>query len=311
MTDDTDIASARESAGETVIGSISEIHAKIGKNLPFLSIIYPQNKKNLFKVTEEPQVIGRGETASVVLDDDMASRAHCEFWLENEGVFVRDLGSTNGTLIDNALIETAQLTQESRLLIGDHILKLEYKNEHELEYDKKLIQAATTDALTGIANRRTLMDRARELYNQCLSNDRSLALVMLDIDHFKRVNDNWGHPAGDLVIKRVAQLLAAQCSSADICGRYGGEEFMVLLPDRSKTSVVDFCEGLRKQVEDFVFSWGGENIPVTISLGASIGEGRELPGLEQSVSQADDALYQAKEGGRNRLVCERVSPQSA
>ena len=307
MSDDTDTANIKSSASETVVGDLASIQSSIGKNLPFLSIIYPQSSKDTFSIMEKKQIIGRGQHAAVVLDDEMASREHCQFWLSAEGVIIEDMGSTNGTMIDNKLINQSVLSQQSRLLIGEHIFKLEYKNERELEYDKKLIHAARTDALTGISNRRDLMERAESLYKQCSNNDRVLAVIMLDIDHFKKVNDNWGHPAGDVVIKRVAQLLAAHCSSADICGRYGGEEFVALLPDKSKTAVVDFCEGLRKQIEDFSFTWGGEDIPITVSLGASVGEGSDLPGLETSIGNADACLYKAKEGGRNCLVCERIS----
>ncbi len=307
MSDDTDTANTKNTGGETVIGDALSIQEKIGQSLPFLSIIYPPNNQNTYSVANKKQIIGRGNHVSIVLDDEMASREHCCFWLENDGVVIEDLGSTNGTMIDNQLISKAVLNQESRLIVGDHIFKLEYKNERELEYEKKLLHAATTDALTGISNRLNLMERAESIYQQCYNNERSLTVVMLDIDHFKQVNDKWGHPAGDLVIKRVAQLLAAHCSNADICGRYGGEEFLALLPDKSKSAVIDFCEGLRKQIEDFSFTWGGEAIPVTVSLGASIAEGSELPGLNASIEYADASLYKAKESGRNCLCCERVA----
>jgi len=300
MSHDTDTdTNTKNSGGETIIGNVESIRGEIGTNRPFLSIIYPQKNKNSFPVTEQKNIIGRGEHVSIVLADDMASREHCQYWLSDKGVVVEDMGSTNGTLIDNQLIKQTVLTQESRLLIGEHIFKLEYKNDRELEEDKKLLHAATTDALTGISNRRNLMERASSLYAQCSNNDRELAIIMLDIDHFKKVNDKWGHPAGDLVIKRVAQLLAAQCADADICGRYGGEEFLVLLPDRHKEGVLDFCEDLRKQIEKFSFTWRGEDIPVTVSIGASNGKGNELPGLEETVGLADTSLYKAKESGRN------------
>lgn len=306
MDDATDTGHAKLKEGETVARGPAYVHAKIGKNLPFLTIIYPHESKGTYLITDEKQIIGRGKHAAIVLNDDLASREHCQFWLGQQGVIIKDMVSTNGTIIDSQTIDEAVLSQESRLLIGTHIFKLEYKNEHELEYDKKLLQAATLDALTGIANRKTLMERARSLYGQCAHNERTLALVMVDIDHFKRVNDSLGHPAGDQVIKQVAQVLAENCSSKDICGRYGGEEFMMLLPDKHYSDLENLCQSVRKQIKDTHFTWEGGAIRVTISMGASVGEGAKLPGLEASVEHADRLLYEAKERGRNRLCSGRI-----
>ena len=296
---DTDIRSGSE--GGTTVGAAPNRLARMGRSTPFLTIAYPTANQQHFEIGAAPLVIGRGRNVGVVIDDRLASREHCRVSLTAEGIVVEDLESTNGTMIDGVTIQRARLGTESRLQIGDYIFRLEYRNREELAYERALVEAATTDPLTGIANRNALIERAGLLYGQCRREGRALAIAMLDIDHFKRINDMHGHPAGDHVIKLVAQMLADQMRESDIFGRYGGEEFMAVLPDLDGAGAETACERLRTAVESMEIAWSGTPLAVTISVGMCARAGNTLEGLDAGIATADKALYAAKHAGRNRV----------
>lgn len=168
----------------------------------------------------------------------------------------------------------------------------------------EILKHATLDALTGFYNRRQLDERIKQEVSSAKRLKRSLCAVMIDIDYFKSVNDNYGHAAGDLILKNVSKLIKKQLRDYDIAGRYGGEEFLVLLPQAKAEDAQMVAERLRKAVESkdvdvSKICQGAGNIKVTISLGIS----EYNPDCEkQFILQADEALYKAKETGRNKVV---------
>ena len=163
----------------------------------------------------------------------------------------------------------------------------------------RLRALAHTDELTGILSRRALRERAPELMARQQSSGRLVAALMIDIDHFKGVNDRHGHPAGDAVLKRTAQLVAMNLRSDSVVTRYGGEEFAVLLPVAGLDEARVAAERLRKAIESDVVEFGGARIGVTISVGLALVAPDEL--LDAALTRADKALYRAKNGGRNRV----------
>ena len=173
--------------------------------------------------------------------------------------------------------------QETRLLRGE-------LDKHRRE--------AMVDPLTGLLNRRGMLIEAAKLFD---SSDGPPALLVMDIDHFKRINDTYGHPAGDKVIQFVAEVVREAIRETDIAGRYGGEEFVVLLPDVDKVSARLFAERLRQLVEALVVDADGQEIRFTISLGvADLGQASQ--DHQQLIEWADRALYHSKHGGRNRVT---------
>jgi len=285
----------------TLIGDAESINAQIGRSIPYLSIVYPRDFVDRYQLGPNPVIIGRGQQADIILADDMISREHCQVWVGDEGIMVEDLGSTNGTKIDNQPIRRKTMALHSRLQLGQFVLKAEYKDNEEIQYDQQLLKAATTDPLNGIANRQHLMERSEALFGLCRGGARMLTVAMLDIDHFKNVNDTWGRPAGDQVIKGVASILSSQCRIGDICGRYGGEEFLFVLPDISIEDAFSACEKIRVSVESTEFVWDGERMPVTVSVGMFGRAGRDHSTLEMAIERADHALYKSKADGRNRI----------
>lgn len=165
-----------------------------------------------------------------------------------------------------------------------------------------------TDELTGLSNRRMFNYLIEREINRSRRYCRPLSLVMIDIDHFKKINDTWGHPVGDLVLRDLGALMRANFRRLDVPVRYGGEEFAVILPETSLEEAINLAERFRIKVERNVFSSGLERIPVTISLGvASVGNSPVSEDLDAEglLQMADRALYQAKQSGRNRIAAGR------
>ena len=236
------------------------------------------------------------------LDDELVSRKHCKISFDGLHITVEDLGSTNGTYVDGNAITTAILGPDNRLQIGTMVLKVEFKDATEEAIDRELFEAATTDALTKIANRRTFMDRSLGELALARRNNYYVHCIMVDIDHFKRVNDTWGHQCGDVVLKEVAKILKNEKRESDLLARYGGEEFVLLLcgigPEDAKKS----AERLRAAVENHRFAWNDTIIPVTISLGLASKQGEFIGKIDELIAESDKYLYIAKEGGRNQVA---------
>lgn len=175
--------------------------------------------------------------------------------------------------------------------------------EKELsQMNDKLLHISMTDGLTGVDNRRALEQRLHEMFEHSLRLHEPIACVMCDIDHFKKVNDTYGHAAGDEVLKQFAEILKDAAREIDRVGRYGGEEFLLLLPGTVLDSAVTFAERVRQRVEENTFSFEGGTLKRTVSIGVASWPHPRLKGREEMLKAADDALYVAKELGRNRVV---------
>ncbi|HDD35248.1 MAG TPA: GGDEF domain-containing protein [Candidatus Desulfofervidus auxilii] len=164
---------------------------------------------------------------------------------------------------------------------------------------EKIRLSSITDALTGLYNRRYFMERLEIEWERAKRYQRPISLLILDIDHFKRINDTYGHLAGDKVLKTLGKLISKQLRKTEIAGRYGGEEFTILVPETNAEGAIKLAERLRKMVEEYPFAING-TINVTVSIGVSDAEGIET--INDLIQKADAALYQAKETGRNRVV---------
>ena len=174
-------------------------------------------------------------------------------------------------------------------------------NKHQLQSaNQQLKHLSRTDRLTGLNNRGHWEEELRREYSRHCRYGSMASLVIFDIDHFKRINDTYGHPAGDKVIQLVAKVVREVIRESDIAGRYGGEEFVVLLPDVDKIGARLFAERLRQLVEALVVDYEGQEIRFTISLGVA-DLGQRTQDHQQLIDWADRALYQSKHGGRNQV----------
>ena len=176
-------------------------------------------------------------------------------------------------------------------------------NKQQLQtVNQQLQHLSRTDRLTGLNNRGYWEECLQHEYARHRRYQSMAALVIFDIDHFKRVNDTYGHPAGDKVIQMVAEVIREQIRDTDYAGRYGGEEFVVLMPDIDSSGALIFAERLRKRIEALLVTYENQTIPFTISLGVA---DLSLPtdGHKQLIERADQALYASKKGGRNQTTC--------
>ncbi len=159
---------------------------------------------------------------------------------------------------------------------------------------------ARTDALTGLQNRRGFDNASVHAFQFARSKGHSLALVMIDIDHFQKINDIWGHAAGDMVLRRVGEIISGQVRAKDVVSRFGGEEVAVLMPHASLEAATAGAERIRREIETTIFDLGGMSVKITVSAGTAVLE-QDMVQFAELFSAADRALYRAKESGRNRV----------
>ena len=181
---------------------------------------------------------------------------------------------------------------------------------HKERADRESHELATIDSLTGVYNRRTFKELAEPQFSRARRTRSQVSLLLLDIDHFKRVNDTYGHLAGDMVLTQFARLVRTCLRKEDLLARFGGEEFVVLLPDAGETQAATLAERIRDEVANTPLHVAGHDIRITVSIGLVTESGEALPLLEAMVGAADEALYEAKAQGRNRVV-KRVVPRVA
>ncbi len=246
-------------------------------------------------------VVGREEGSDLVLDEPDVSRRHAVVLPRERGHAVRDLGSTNGTWVNDAEVEEVALRGGDQIRLGSAVLKYLAGGDLEALYHSEVRALAQHDGLTGVHNRRHLLDFLERELARCRRHGRPLSLVLLDLDHFKRVNDERGHLAGDEVLRGLARLVAPLARREDCFARYGGEEFALVLPETELEGARLLAERIRRNVEELELRHDGRPLRVTISGGvAELRPGMDGP--DALLAEADERLYRAKAEGRNRIA---------
>ena len=255
----------------------------------------------LHTLAKDITTIGRGRDNDIVLPSDCVSRRHSRLERRDGGLFVVDLASTNGTYINDEAqpVRERPLERGDRLRIGDTIFKYLSGSDIEVQYHEILFRMTVTDGLTNLSNRKQLDATLQEEIPRARRHQRELAVLMLDIDHFKKINDTYGHLAGDSVLRGLASILQKRLRPNDRLGRYGGEEFCAILPETGLASAAKIGEELRALVEAHAFVADDKRISVTVSIGAgALGDEMSMADLYR---RADEMLYQAKRTGRNKV----------
>lgn len=192
----------------------------------------------------------------------------------------------------------------ARVHVGRRLIDL----HRQIEAKNKLLEElALTDPLTGLPNRRAIEDWSARQLSGAARHGFPMWVVLMDLDHFKSVNDTYGHDAGDTVLKKFGEVLRANTRLSDISGRIGGEEFLLVLTHADESNVVVVLDRIRKQLSAERFEWNGSAIKVTASFGVAGFSGKKAPEFRQLLKQADAALYRAKDQGRNRVELEPVN----
>jgi two-component system, cell cycle response regulator len=245
-------------------------------------------------------LIGRTDECQVRNTDASVSRNHARVECRDDGYYAVDLGSTNGTFVNNVPHKEVRLADGDYLRIGNCIYRFLGGGNLEAEYHEEIYRLTVIDGLTGAHNRRYLTEFLDRELARAQRYDRPLTLALFDIDRFKGINDQHGHLAGDMALRELAGLLKYGVRKDELLARYGGEEFAMVLPETTCEQAVQACERLRQLVEEFKFEYGGESFPVTISVGvASCNPTMISP--EELIHAADSKLYEAKSSGRNRV----------
>jgi two-component system, cell cycle response regulator len=251
--------------------------------------------------------LGRG-TVDLSIDDDAISSRHAHLTRRADGVYVRDNGSRNGTFVNDERIEASRrLDDGDHLSVGNTILKFSMLDELEEHALTQLVELTIRDPLTRAYNRRYLTDHLRSEVAFAARQGMPLGVLLVDIDHFKHVNDSYGHAVGDVVLQLVATSIQRMLRPYDVLCRYGGEEFVVLARASSPRNTEILAERIRHSVEAMRFDVAGRAASVTVSVGvAAMPAGAVAFDAEFLLQAADEALYAAKESGRNRVRTSRL-----
>jgi diguanylate cyclase (GGDEF)-like protein len=254
-----------------------------------------------FVLDRSPLRVGRGTDNHIVLEGDSVSRRHAHFERRGNEWYVVDDGSTNGTYLNEEQVpRDGLLGNGDRIKVGPTILKFLSGLDAEAKYHEEIYRMTIVDGLTQIHNKRYLFEALDKELIRARRYERELSLVIFDIDFFKNINDQFGHLAGDHVLRELARVVQERIRRDEVFARYGGEEFVIVLPETGLAGALALAENLRQRVESHVFVFQNERIPVAISVGCAqlLKDDRTAAHL---IQRADERLYEAKRGGRNRV----------
>jgi diguanylate cyclase (GGDEF)-like protein len=269
----------------------------------YLVVLAGASVGEMYKIEVETTVVGRGQKAQIRLLDDGISREHAQLVVRGNKVVLEDLGSTNGTYCNGLKVDKKELVDGDKILVGSTtILKFTYHDNLDEIFQKQMYESALRDGLTKAFNKKYFTDRLESEFTFSTRHVTPLTLVLFDIDHFKKVNDTYGHQAGDYVLSELSMLMTNSLRAEDVFARYGGEEFGVICRGSDLAQGQIVAERLRRAVEGQTFSYDGKVIPVTISLGVAGLPDPTIKDTTELIGAADAALYRSKHGGRNRVT---------
>ncbi|MBL8716636.1 MAG: GGDEF domain-containing protein [Myxococcales bacterium] len=302
--------------GATVVGARAyRPPAEPKPRTAYLTVMAGARAGEMFPLDRDETILGRGPQSTVHLDSDGVSRKHARIVRQGDAFVLEDLGSTNGTFVLAEGVEETRVTfrklcEGDRVQVGTEvILRFNQLDDLEAQLQQQLYESAVRDPLTRAYNRKHFQERLRSEIAHALRHGAHLSLIILDIDHFKKVNDTWGHPAGDAVLRALASAIMKAIRVEDVFARVGGEEFTLLARGIDLENAIAFAERLRKGIERLAIPWGTGALNITSSMGvAALGElSAELGGPKSIdgdllVARADKRLYVAKNSGRNRVI---------
>ncbi len=293
--DDMDATRVTDGPDEDLLGALKDMHS-------YLVVIAGNRLGEMLRVEGQAD-IGRDQKATFRIVDEGISRIHCRVrQLPMGKLFVEDLRSTNGTFVNGERIETQALADGDKIQIGSNtVLRYAFSDGLDEGFQRQMYDSALRDGLTKAYNKRFYSERMETEFFTAQRAGSDLALIMMDIDHFKHVNDNWGHPAGDMVLRDLVQVVHALLGADDLFCRYGGEEF-TLITHTPPAEAQALGNAIREAIANHAFIWRGERLPVTMSMGVACMPTTTFATHDALLGAADSALYVSKEGGRNRVT---------
>jgi two-component system cell cycle response regulator len=299
--DPNDTSDSDHVRAKTVVTSISRISERPTGKEACLVVIYGSELGKKYNLNAPSLVIGRSSKCDIQIDQESISRNHTKMVNTGKSILIRDLGSTNGTYVNDEPIDEYVMRDGDLIKIGRTIFKFLTGGNIENAYHEEIYRLTTIDGLTQIFNKRYFLETIEREIARSHRYRRELSLVMFDIDHFKKINDTYGHLAGDYVLKHLAQTVKTRIRREDCFARYGGEEFSIVLPEIDGLNAKPFAEKIRQLVEATDFKFENTSMPITISMGVSTLD-MESTDPQALIKRADERLYEAKSSGRN-CVC--------
>jgi two-component system, cell cycle response regulator len=255
-----------------------------------------------YPLGDTPMVLGRGNDCDIRINDHSVSRRHARIQPGADGFYAVDLHSTNGTFVNDVPASICKLKDGDYLRVGNCIYRFLAGGNVEAEYHEEIYRLTIIDALTDTHNKRYLLEFLDRELARSARYHRPLALIMFDLDRFKSINDELGHLGGDFTLRELAACVKGSIRKEELFTRYGGEEFVIVLPETPLDSAVVVAERLRTLIEKHPFQYEGKAYPVTISAGVSGTTGDDSLTPHELIRQADEKLFEAKRLGRNRVV---------
>lgn len=299
-----DLSEQSESDATMIVESaaLRQVQSGTDRSQAYVIVIAGPHTGRMFKVDRNETVLGRSPKVDLTLQDVGVSRSHARLLCVGEHIFVEDMKSANGTFLNGERVAVPQQLQDGdKITLGSTtILKFTYHDKLDEDFQKKMFDAALRDGLTQAYNKKYFTNHLHSEFSFAQRHKSELTLIMFDVDHFKNLNDTWGHLAGDQVLVRLAKISMQSIRAEDTFARYGGEEFAVVARGISQGHGLMLAERLRAQVENHRFEYNGERLPVTISLGVASFPQIPANSSEDLVAAADAALYEAKDAGRNQ-----------
>ncbi len=278
---------------------------------PRLLVIVGQEPGRVFGINKCELKLGRDESNQILLNDASVSREHASIRRDESGcVTIEDLNSRNGLYVNEIKVVSARLKHGDILRIGNVLLKYFEFGSLEAEVFQRVFELALYDSVTEIFSRTAI---THHLHSLIQKGQMTFAVIMADLDHFKKVNDTHGHLTGDYVLNQAAAAIKKPLSKEDLIGRFGGEEFLILLPNTEINQAAIIAESCRKSLEENIIHRHNSTVRITASFGVTSplpGDGKKTEDIAQHLlERADRALYIAKHEGRNCVRVSQISGQ--
>ena len=263
--------------------------------------VYGDDVGERYDLSDEPTVFGRSAAATVFIDSEHVSRDHAVVERDGRHRYITDLDSTNGTYVNDKLVTRHRLVDSDLVQLGDSMFKYLCQPDLRQAYFEEIHRLAITDGLTSVPNDRALTACLDREFARSRRHARDVALLLLDVDHFARVNDQLGHVAGDLILREFAMVLARRIRRDELLARYDGAKFAIVLPESAVQGAIAYAEILREMVELYEFSIDEASVSLTISVGVGAFNPHMTSPLDL-LRAAEGKLFEAKQAGRNCVV---------
>lgn len=252
---------------------------------------------------DAPEItVGRSSVNTIVIHDDSVSRQHARIISRANAVAIEDMGSSNGTFIhEEPVLSRTTLKDGDILRLGNILFKFFAHDNIENVFHDNIYRLATIDAGTDLFNKKYLLETLESEFRFCRIYGRPLAVIYYDLDFFKKVNDSHGHNCGDYILRECSRIAKSCMRAEDVLARFGGEEFVAILPNADAATAADLAERIRKSIEEYEFVFEGQRLKQTISAGVTENQAA-FKSATDLLNDADRKLYQSKNAGRNRVT---------